>query len=109
MKRTIWGLGRASQRLVASARKRFGDGHFPPRQAIKAGADRHGVRAGTNRKAPGHDSGPARSALRFDIEIRGLRGIVWVKKPDFEPATCLPMAPGKGPTATETPRQWHHA
>jgi hypothetical protein len=39
----------------------------------------------------------------------GLRGIVWVKNPDFEPATCLPMAPGKGPTATETPRQWHHA
>ena len=42
-------------------------------------------------------------------EKEGLRGIVWVKKPDFEPATCLPMAPGKGPTATETPRQCHHA
>jgi len=39
----------------------------------------------------------------------GLRGIVWVKNPDFEPATCLPMAPGKGPTATETPRQCHDA
>jgi len=39
----------------------------------------------------------------------GLRGIVWVKKPDFEPATCLPMAPGKGPDRYETPRQCHDA
>jgi hypothetical protein len=39
----------------------------------------------------------------------GLRGIVWVKKPDFEPATCFPMAPGRGPDRYETPREWHHA
>ena len=45
----------------------------------------------------------ARAQIGADNAFRGLRGIVWVKKTDFEPRTRLPTAPGKGPTATETP------
>ncbi|HYL94119.1 MAG TPA: hypothetical protein VEW69_13290, partial [Alphaproteobacteria bacterium] len=41
------------------------------------------------------------------MEILGLRGIVWVKNADFEPGTRLLTAPAKGPTAIETPREWH--
>jgi hypothetical protein len=47
--------------------------------------------------------------VTWRLNLRGLRGIVWVKKPDSEPATCLPMAPGKGPDRYETPRQCHDA
>jgi hypothetical protein len=35
--------------------------------------------------------------LDADIQMAGLRGIVWVKNADFEPETPLPIRPGKGP------------
>ena len=35
----------------------------------------------------------------------GHRGIVWVKNADSDPEIPLPMPPGKGPAATEAPRE----
>jgi hypothetical protein len=45
------------------------DRHFPLRQTFESPADRDGVGARANRKAPGHDRRSARRALRLDIEI----------------------------------------
>src|SRR5262249_6312600 len=60
---------------VAGAGKQFGDGHFPLRESVKPTAGRDRMCAGTDGKAPSHDSRPARGTLRLDVEVEQSRAL----------------------------------